>query len=59
MKNSLDSESAPAAENDPENNRRYEHFELHQTIFIQSSFKNAEPSKKVKIEAREEDDYDE
>ena len=38
-----------------ENVRRYEHFEIHQTIVIQSAFKNSEPMKKVKLEPREED----
>lgn len=49
-KNSADSDSLPPAENSGENSRRYEHFELHQTICIQSAFKNSAPAKKVKLE---------
>jgi hypothetical protein len=49
-KNSADSDSLPPAENSGENSRRYEHFELHQTICIQSAFKNSAPAKKVKVE---------
>lgn len=41
MKNSLDSDSVPPVDNSQENNKKYEHFELHQTIFIQAAFQGS------------------